>query len=72
MRENFKRHDEIFSTLAENVNKHDDKFALIAENINKHDGQFAEMRESVNNLTRTVDRYINARSTNGIDDKEEI
>jgi chromosome segregation ATPase len=27
----------------------------------RHDEQIAEMRENINSLTRTVDRYINAR-----------
>jgi chromosome segregation ATPase len=36
-----------------------------SQRLNRHDERFAETQESINSLTRTVERYINARGSNG-------
>ncbi len=36
-----------------------------SQRLDSHDEQFAETQESINSLTRTVERYINARGSNG-------
>lgn len=56
---------ETVENLARVAIRHDESVAHHEKSVARHDEQIAEMRESINSLTRTVERYINARGSNG-------